>query len=182
MLLLLLPVCLTGWTLAQQAPQSDQEQSKTDQDKSRQRSAEAGESSSRDTRIDVSPPKDDAKNHPHSGAVLSAPTGDTASGDVQKMHPWNPYKAAKDNEVGDYYFKLKNYKAALARYEDALFWKDSDAMANFRLGECYEKLNQREEAITHYQAYLKILPQGPESKHAKKALEKLDAAPEKTGQ
>lgn len=173
-LLWILPVLFSGWMYAQQTP-SDSAQPQSEQAPPQNRGV-VGESSSRDTRIDVSPPKDDAKDHPNSSAIT-----DSAS-DVDEMHPWNPHKAAQDIEVGDYYLKLKNYKGALARYQDALYWKDNDATANFRLAECYEKLNQREEAISHYQAYLKVLPQGPESKHAKKALEKLSAAAEKTGQ
>jgi tetratricopeptide (TPR) repeat protein len=152
---------------------------KSDQEKSRERSAEAGESSSRDTRIDLSPPKDDAK-HPNTGAGITDSPED--EGDVQEVHPWNPYRAVKDNEVGDFYFKQKAYKAALARYEDALIYKPNDAVANFRLAQCYEKLDQPEQAIPHYQEYLKILPHGPLAKDAKKALEKLGASEKQTSQ
>jgi len=42
-----------------------------------------------------------------------------------------------------------------------------------RLGETYEKLNQPDAAIPHYEAYLKILPHGPSSQEAEKALERL---------
>ena len=133
-----------------------------------------GESSSRDTRVDLSPPKDDAKNHPNSGIDDKDPE-DEPDG-VQEMHPWNPYRAMKDDEVGDYYFKLKNYKAALARYQDALIWKEKDAVANFRMAQCYEKLDQPDQAIPHYEEYLKILPGGPYAKEARKALQKLKRA------
>ena len=62
-----------------------------------------------------------------------------AASDVQEMHPWDPHKAAKDVEVGDFYFKRKNYHAALERYKEALIYKPNDALANFRLAECLEK-------------------------------------------
>jgi len=126
----------------------------------------------------VSPPKDDVKNHPGSGAAVSqSPVDDAPAPDaVQEMKPWNPYRAAKDDEVGDFYFKRKSYRAALARYQDALAWKDNDAIANFRMAQCYEKLDQPTEAIAHYQEYLKILPQGPLSKDAHKALQRLHAS------
>jgi len=86
----------------------------------------------------------------------------------------------KDDEVGDFYFKRKSYRAALARYQDALLWKEKDAAANFRMAQCYEKLDQPDEAITHYQEYLKILPEGPFSKDAQKALQRLKAAETKS--
>ena len=92
------------------------------------------------------------------------------------MHPWNPYRAMKDDEVGEFYMKRKNYRAALARYQDALIWKEKDAVANFRMAQCYEKLDQPDQAIPHYEEYLKILPDGPYAKEARKALEKLKAA------
>jgi tetratricopeptide (TPR) repeat protein len=172
----LLSLCMGGWAVAQQ--QSDQDQEQPGQNQAPPRSAPAtatGESSSRDTRVDISPPKDDAKNHPNSGVVDTNPEDDPGT-DVGEMHPWNPYRAMKDDEVGDYYFKRKSYRAALARYQDALIWKEKDAVANFRMAQCYEKLDQPDQAIPHYEEYLKILPDGPYAKDARKALEKLKAA------
>jgi tetratricopeptide (TPR) repeat protein len=142
------------------------------QDNSSARAAE--QSSSKDTRVDLSPPSDDQKNHPQSGtAVVDAQ--DTAS-DVQEMHPWDPHKAAKDIEVGDYYYKRKNYRAALDRYKDALIYKPNDAVANFRLAECLEKTGNPDEAVIHYQEYLRILPHGPQAPDAEKALVRLKAS------
>jgi tetratricopeptide (TPR) repeat protein len=172
-LITIVSFCLGGWAVAQS--QSDQDQEQPGQNQAPPRSPAptgAGESSSRDTRDDISPPKDDAKNHPDSGVADTNPE-DEPAGAVQEMHPWNPYRAMKDDEVGDYYFKLKNYKAALARYQDALIWKEKDAVANFRMAQCYEKLDQPDQAIPHYEEYLKILPEGPYAKEARKALQKL---------
>ena len=178
--LAVLCLLLGGWALAQQQSQPDPAQPGQNQApprSDRARNAEAGESSSSDTRIDLSPPKDDAKNHPNSGIDDKDPEDEPDN--VQEMHPWNPYRAMKDDEVGEFYFKKKAYKAALARYQDALVWKEKDAVANFRMAQCYEKLDQPDLAIQHYQEYLKILPQGPFAKEAHKALEKLKA-PEAT--
>jgi tetratricopeptide (TPR) repeat protein len=158
-----------------QAPPRSPDDEKAEREKSRDRSAEAGESSSRDTQIDTAPPKDDAKDHPNN-SLGPATSAEDDSGDVQEVHPWNPYRAVKDDEVADYYYKQKAYKAALARYQDALMYKPNDAVANFHIAQCYEKLDQPDQAIEHYQEYLKILPEGPLSKQAKKALAKLGAA------
>jgi tetratricopeptide (TPR) repeat protein len=128
-------------------------------------------SSSKDTRIDISAPKDDVKNHPNS-SVTSADS-DEAPSDTDEMHPWDPHKAAKDIEVGDYYFKRKNYRGALERYKDALVYKPNDAVANFRLAECEEKIGNSADATQHYEAYLKILPEGPFAAEAQKALDRL---------
>ncbi len=133
------------------------------------------ESSSRDTRVDTSAPKDDAKNHPFSEDAVSdlvASPPDTTG--VQEFHPWNPYKANKDIQVGDFYFKRGNYKGALDRYKEALYYKQNDAVATFRLGECEQKLGHKEEAKKYFEQYLKILPDGPLAKEAHNSLAKLE--------
>jgi len=141
------------------------------------RDREAGVSSTRDTRIDISPPRDDASKHPES--VTDPDSTDTddsaAESGVQEFHPWDPHKALKDIEVGDFYFKRKNYRAALDRYKEALIYKNNDAMANFRMAQCLEKLDRPDEARLHYENYLKILPHGPLAEEAHRALDKLSA-------
>lgn len=136
------------------------------------------ESSSRDTVTDISPPSNDARDHPDSreavSDLLATPPAD--SGDVQEFRPWNPMKALKDIEVGDYYFKRKNYKAAVERYKEALYYKDGDAIASFRLAACQEKLGDKAEARKYYEQYLKILPEGPLAKDARASLERLGKA------
>lgn len=134
----------------------------------------AGESSSKDTQIDLSPPPDDLKSHPDSGAAISdVQEGD--DGDVREMHSWDPHKAAKDMEVGDFYLKKKNYRAALDRYKEALEFKPNDALANLHVAQCLEKLDDPEGAAAHYEEYLKVLPQGEFAAEARKALETLRA-------
>jgi len=147
-------------------------------DKPTERSRESEESSSRDTRIDISPPKDDEKAHPYSKAAVADLEEEekTDGSDVQEFHPWNPMKALKDVEVGDFYFKRKNYKAALERYKEALFYKDNDAIASLRLAECQEKLGDKAEAKKYYEQYLKILPEGEFAKEAHAGLERLEKA------
>jgi tetratricopeptide (TPR) repeat protein len=133
-----------------------------------------GQSSSKDTQIDLSPPTDDAKVHPNSSQVLE----DEGSGTAEPVHPWDPHKAAKDVEVGDFYFKNKNYKGAESRYREALTYKENDATATYHLAVCLEKLGRLEEALAGFESYLKILPTGPEAAKAKKAIERLTAASE----
>jgi tetratricopeptide (TPR) repeat protein len=159
-------IALGVFCVAQQAPA----------DKTSERDREAQESSSRDTRIDISPPKDDDKNHPYSKAAVADLEEEERpeNSDVQEFHPWNPMKAMKDVEVGDFYFKRKNYRAALDRYKEALFYKDNDAMASLRLAECQEKLGDKAEAKKYYEQYLKILPEGEFAKEAHAGLERLE--------
>lgn len=137
-----------------------------------------GESSSKDSQIDLSPPPEDVKAHPHDSDVLV----DEGSGttDTTKFRYWDPHKAAKDIEVGDYYFHRKNYKGAEDRYREALLYKDNDATATFRLAVCLEKMDRAEEAQQEYTAYLAILPHGPDADKAQKAIERLKASGQKS--
>jgi tetratricopeptide (TPR) repeat protein len=170
--LIVLLALLTTLSLAQDSPD------KTAPDKPAAATRDAEESSSRDTRIDTSPPRDDAKNHPGSKDVagdLEAPDIPDTSG-IQEFHPWNPMKAQKDIGVGDFYFRRKNYKAALERYKEALYYKEGDAVASFRLAVCQEKLGDKAEARKYYEQYLKILPEGPFAKDAHASLERLAKA------
>ena len=127
-------------------------------------SREAGESSSRDQIIDLSPPTNDAKDHPDS---------DVSDSDVTEFHQWDPHKAQKSVEVGDFYLKRKNYSAAIDRYREALQYKPNDAMATFRLAQALEQDQKSEDARKEYANYLKILPHGPNAPEARKALERL---------
>lgn len=122
------------------------------------------ESSSKDNRVDLSPPAGDAKAHPDGGDVAE---------DVLELRPYDPHKAMKNVEVGDYYFRQKNYRAAASRYQEALAYKPNDAIATFKLATALEKTGELAEARKAYEGYLKILPEGPNSEEAKKAMQRL---------
>jgi Flp pilus assembly protein TadD len=184
-------LALASYALAQQttvppnqAPPHSADDSASEQQPEQTSSSAARsdeESSSIAHRVDISPPKDDAKNHPFSSDAGEEVAPESAS-DVQEFHPWNPHKAAKDVEVGEFYLKRKNYRAAEARFREALVYKPNDAIASFRLGEALEKLGQLDEARTSYQGYLKILPDGPLSQDARKAMERLSKRESKNRQ
>jgi len=135
-----------------------------------------GESSSKDTQMDLSAPADDAKAHPQSSAAVADAEAVALSGNgVSEFRTWDPHKAAKDVEVGDFYFKKKNYRAAEGRYREALRYKDNDAVATIRLAVCLEKLGILDDARAEYESYLKILPHGPQAPEAQKAIDRLKA-------
>src|SRR5690242_2968501 len=119
-----------------------------------------GESSSRDTQIDLD-------NHP----TKEEPAPAEEDGSVLK--PWDPHKAAKDVEVGQWYLKLKNYRAALERFNSALTYKPDDAEAIYGLAVTQEKLDLLSLADSNYRKYLGILPNGPRSKEAEEALKRI---------
>lgn len=122
------------------------------------------ESSSKQTQIDVAAPANDEKAHPEAGL---------GAGDADEFTPYNPMKAMKDVEVGDFYYKKENYGAAISRYREALEFKPHDAEATFKLAEALAKTDDIAGAKENYEAYLKILPNGPHVKRAREAVTNL---------
>ena len=120
------------------------------------------ESSSKQTQIDISPPSDDIAKHP-----------DSDVSDVTEVHVWNPHKADKSVEVGDFYMKRKNYRAAEDRYREALTYKPDDAIATYKLAEVLDVEGHADEAVKEYEAYLKIPSSGKYASDAKKAVARL---------
>jgi Tfp pilus assembly protein PilF len=119
-----------------------------------------GESSSKDSQIDTS-----------GGSAKEEPAAPAEDESVLKT--WDPHKAAKDVEVGQYYLKLKNYRAALERFNHALTYKPNDAEAIFGLAVTQEKLDLLSLADQSYRKYLEILPNGPKSKDAQEGLKRV---------
>jgi Flp pilus assembly protein TadD len=105
--------------------------------------------------------------------MLAHPDGGHVANDVMELHEWNPLRAMKDVEVGDYYYRAGNYKAALSRYREALEFKPRDAVATFKLAQTLEKTKETDEARARYEEYLAILKDGPNASDAKKALQRL---------
>jgi len=165
-------LCLAGFTLAQsndeegpitRVPVDRSAPPPQDNRKQPPRSDQLApdESSSKQTQIDISPPSGDEKHPGNSDSELS------------EFHPWDPHKAAKCIEVGDWYFKQENYRAAMSRYQEALEWKPKDAEATYKLALVQEKSGDPTTALANYQAYLKILPNGPYAEKARKGIDRV---------
>ncbi len=166
-------LCLSGLTLAQsndddgpmtRVPVDRSAPPPKDNRKAPPRSDQLApdESSSKQTEIDVSPPLGDAKK-----------SAEADNSELSEFHPWDPHKAAKCVEVGDYYYKEGNYRGAISRYQEALEWKPRDAEATYKLGEAQEKSGDLAAALGNYQAYLKILPKGPYAVKAQQGIDRL---------
>ena len=149
--------------MGQSAPKEQSPEPQANQAPPRSQNAGPGDSSSRDTGPGASP--------------------DTVERDdsVTELHSWDPHKAMKDVEIGDFYFKRQNYRAALSRYCEALTYKPNDAVATFRIADALEKCGDPAGARAYYEAYLKILPRGPFAAQSKKALDRIKAQPQRPG-
>jgi tetratricopeptide (TPR) repeat protein len=87
-----------------------------------------------------------------------------------KEYGFNPLEAEHDVQIGNYYFKKGNLKAAMNRFREATRWNPSFAEAFLRLGETEEKLKDKQAARDAYAKYLELSPDGKEAESVKKKL------------
>ena len=84
-------------------------------------------------------------------------------------------QALKDDEIGKFYLAKGEWRGAYNRFKDALAAEPEDADAAFGLAEAASKLKLTEEAVSGYQKYLELFPDGPKAKASVKALRNLEA-------
>ncbi len=87
-----------------------------------------------------------------------------------KEYSFNPLEAEHDVQIGNYYFKKGNYKAAVNRFREATRWNPGYAEAYLRLGDSEEKLRDKTAARQAYEKYLELAPEGKEAESVKKKL------------
>ena len=87
-----------------------------------------------------------------------------------KEYSFNPLQAAKELQVGNFYFKKGNYSAAVARFREATRWNENYAEAYLRLGEALEKWKGFPAAKQAYQKYLELEPNAKQAKEIRKKL------------
>ena len=86
---------------------------------------------------------------------------------------WDPLRAEKDIEVGQYYMRKGDLDAAIDRFEDAASAKPGFAIPYRHLGEAHEKKGQKREAIKSYTRYLDLYPHAEDAAKIRKKIDKL---------
>jgi outer membrane protein assembly factor BamD (BamD/ComL family) len=89
---------------------------------------------------------------------------------VKKEYSFNPLQAQKELQVGNYYFKGGNYRAALGRFREAIKWNENYAEAYLRMSEAYDKLKDPVEARKALGKYIELEPNGKQAEQARKRL------------
>jgi len=120
------------------------------------------ESSSKPANPPSTPPKPAAKQKKES-ATQNAPD----------QPAWDPLRAEKDLEVGQYYMKKGDIDAAIDRFQDAAVAKPGYAIPFRFLGEAQEKKGLKKQAIKSYQRYLDLYPHAEDGDKVRKKIDKL---------
>jgi tetratricopeptide (TPR) repeat protein len=107
---------------------------------------------------------------------------DNATESAPDQPTWDPQRAEKDIEVGQYYMKKGDVDAAIDRFQDATVAKPGYAVPFKFLGEAQEKKGLKKPAIKSYQRYLELYPKAEDAEKIKKRIEKLYKETEKEKQ
>lgn len=86
----------------------------------------------------------------------------------------DPALGKKDDKVGHFYLQRHDWAGAYGRYKEATEVNRADIQAVIGLAIAADHLGKRETAIRNYKLYLAVLPDGPHSKEALKALKRLE--------
>jgi len=104
---------------------------------------------------------------------------DTAAKSAPDQPTWDPLRAEKDLEVGQYYMRKGDVDAAIDRFEDATLAKPGYAIPFRFLGEAQEKKGLKKQAIKSYQRYLDLYPHAEDRDKIQKRIDKLHKKAEK---
>ncbi|MGA8231399.1 MAG: tetratricopeptide repeat protein [Candidatus Acidiferrales bacterium] len=85
------------------------------------------------------------------------------------------YLAQKDIEVGTFYLHKGDTAAAIDRFHHAAETRPTLSKPWELLGEAYEKMDDKQEALKSYQQYLKIQPGAADAKKVQKKIAKLQS-------
>jgi tetratricopeptide (TPR) repeat protein len=83
----------------------------------------------------------------------------------------NPLLAKENIDIGNFYFKRKNYTAAIQRYLDAIEYQPGSVQAHEALARAYEKSDQIAKAIDTCTDFIR---KNPDSAQVPKFREKLN--------
>jgi tetratricopeptide (TPR) repeat protein len=105
---------------------------------------------------------------------------DTATQNAPDQPAWDPLRAEKDLEVGQYYMRKGDVDAAIDRFQDATTAKPGYAVPFRYLGEAQEKKGLKKEAIKSYSRYLDLVPRADDAEKVRKKIAKLRSEIEKS--
>jgi len=95
-------------------------------------------------------------------------------GEEPKPKERNPELAEKNIQIGDFYYKRKNYSAAISRYLTAIEYQSDSIRAYESLAKAYEKEGKLPKAMDAIKDFLRINPGSPKCDDFRKMLANLE--------
>lgn len=122
---------------------------------------------------DPPPPPPDKPAVPTDKPKPPKTNADNATQNAPDQPKWDPLRAEKDMQVGEYYMHKGDLDAAIDRFEDATLAKPGYAVPFRYLGEAQEKKGMKKQAIKSYQRYLDLYPKAEDKDKVQKKIDKL---------
>lgn len=122
---------------------------------------------------DPPPPPPDKPAAPTDKPKPPKTNADNATQNAPDQPKWDPLRAEKDMQVGEYYMHKGDLDAAIDRFEDATLAKPGYAVPFRYLGEAQEKKGMKKQAIKSYQRYLGLYPKAEDKDKVQKKIDKL---------
>jgi tetratricopeptide (TPR) repeat protein len=122
---------------------------------------------------DPPPPPSDNPPAPTDKPKPANPNTDTTAQDAPDQPKWDPLRAERDMQVGEYYMHKGDLDAAIDRFEDAALAKPGYALPYRYLGEAQEKKGMKKKAIQSYKRYLDLYPKAEDKDKIQKRIDKL---------
>jgi tetratricopeptide (TPR) repeat protein len=98
---------------------------------------------------------------------------DTATTNASDQPIYDPLRAEKDLEVGQYYMRKGDVDAAIDRFQDATTAKPGYAIPFRYLGDAQEKKGLKKQAIASYSRYLDLYPHAEDRNKITRKINKL---------
>jgi tetratricopeptide (TPR) repeat protein len=98
---------------------------------------------------------------------------DTATQSAPDQPTWDPLRAEKDLEVGQYYMRRGDLDAAIDRFQDAAEAKPGYGLPFRYMGEAQEKKGLKKQALKSYRRYLDLTPHAEDGAKIQKKIDKL---------
>jgi tetratricopeptide (TPR) repeat protein len=105
---------------------------------------------------------------------------DNATQNAPDQPTWDPLRAEKDMEVGQYYLHKGDVDAAIDRFQDATLAKPGYAIPFRFLGEAQERKGLKRDALKSYKRYLDLFPTADDREKIEKKIAKLRSDLEKS--
>jgi tetratricopeptide (TPR) repeat protein len=146
-------ICVFGWCKAGKRPPSS-------------------EGSKGDSKVEATTQPPVAPSHESSSKQTAVEIGAPPQGEVTE-EGCDPMRAAKDVEVGDFYYSQKSYRPALMRYNTAVENWPNEPNILFRLARTHEAMKDNDNALEYYKRVIAADPDAPLAKEANAALTRL---------
>jgi tetratricopeptide (TPR) repeat protein len=92
---------------------------------------------------------------------------DAAEGGKPEREPdkeQNPARSKENLDVGNIYFKRRNYSGAISRYLEAITWQENSIPAHEALARAYEKNGEFSKALKTLETVMEKNPDSPKNK------------------